>query len=645
MAQVSGADVWQDLAAYNLGDESKAPEQLAKLVAETPADQRGEIEQKLIAVLDSKDGTFDGKSWACRMLQRVGTDASVPALTKLLGDEKLSGYARLPLQRMTDSEAAGKALRDALGSAPDCAKPGIIGSLGERGDAKAVAQLSTMLCGADNAIVTESLRALGKIGGKDAAKALGDAKVDEDLEPVRLDALLMCADKSGDAGIYNKIFAGPSDVHRVAALRGLVRGGCAKSCSTVVDLLKGDNCYLRRGAMRLVVMEPSAGLTTAVAGALKGLSVEKQAEVIGLLGERGDKAALGALAACLDSENEAVRNATVAAVARLGGAEQVEALLGAGDAAMGAVARMTDPLVDAELIKLLKKASVAPAVVKALAQRGCTTAVPPILSLALADSADLRKAAWEALGSLATDEHADAMMKALLAAGDSDRRLAEGALKKLCGAARDQAACFDAMAAHYGDAETSTKALILELGSITGSGKALELAKGALGSGAELRDRALRALAAWSNADAAPALLDVAKGSEIEKECIIALRGYIRAAGVDKNRPSWKDKLTIYDTATELAERADEKRLIISGLRNVRRPEALKQLEGWLVDEGVKREAALAAMDLGWDLRKHHREAVAALSQKILETATDKGLISKAKRNYNETKPKDAPKK
>jgi len=640
-ARISAADVWQDLAAYKLGDESKAPEQLAKLVAETAVGQRGEIEQKLIGVLTSADATFDGKSWACRMLQRIGTEASIPALAKLLVEEKLSGYACLPLERMTDSAAAGKALRDALGKAPACAKRGIVASLGERADEAAVEQICALLSSSDAAIVDEALMALGKIGGAKAAKALDGAKVDAKLEAGRLDALLMCADKSGDAAIYAKVFAGSCDVHRVAALRGLIRADAAKACAIVVDALKGDDCYLRRGAMRLVVMEASDELTAAVAGAVKGLPVEKQAEVIGLLGERGDSAALGALAVCLDSESEAVRKATANAAAKLGGADQVAALLAAGESTLPAIASMADARVDAELIKQLNKGPAAALAVKALSMRGCVTAVPPILTLTTADDANVRKAAWGALAALATDEHADAMMKALLAAKDqTDKKLAEGALKRLCGTANDKNACFEVIAASYVQADDSTKALILDLGAIAGSKKALELAKGAMGESTELRGRAFRALAGWANADAAPALLELARNGSNEKESILALRGYIRVAGVDQRHPSWKEKLKMYQAASELAKRADEKRLILSGLRNVRRPEALKQLEACLSDEAVSKEAALAALDLGWDLRRHHREAVAAVSKKILETATDKGVIAKAKRNYNDTKPK-----
>ena len=48
----------------------------------------------------------------------------------------------------------------------------------------------------------------------------------------------------------------------------------------------------------------------------------------------------------------------------------------------------------------------------------------------------------------------------------------------------------------------------------------------------------------------------------------------------------------------------------------------------------------MAALDLGRDLRKRHRNEVAAIAKQILDSSTDKRILSKAKRNYNETKPK-----
>ena len=647
-------DLWKDLTSYQWGDESKAPEQLMKLVGETPADQLGGIEQKLITVLEAEDATPAGKQQACRILQRIGTDACVPALAKMLAAPALAHSARLPLQMMRGSEAAGTALRGALTKAPDEAKPGIIGSIAEHGDRKAVQALGSLVASKSPAVTRAALLALGKIGGDAAAKCLTSAKVPPALGAAHEEAILLCADTfaakkpSDAAALYSLVYEGDSCVHRVAALRGLVRTDAAKAAPLVTGLLKAQDSFMRRGAVRLVVMEKSADLTKAVAACVAGLSAAQQPEIIGALGERGDKAALDAITGLLKSNDKAVREAAIAAVGELGNEDSVRALLGAaGDdavknKALEALAGMTAKDVDVALVECLSDAAVRAAAIDALARRGTAGAAPVLLAMTVDKDPDVRRAAWEALPALASPDHMDAMMKAVLATKDQgERGCAEAAVKKFCGTVGDRNRCFEIAARRYGEAEESTKLLILDLGAIAGGGKALELAKGALESGSKtLRDRAIRALASWSDVSAGPTLLNLAKESSNEKECILALRGYIRVIGVDQRKPSHKDKLKMYGEAWQLAKRADEKRQIVSGLRNIKHPDALKQLGTHLDDADVKAEAGMAALDLGWDLRKRHRKEVAAISKQLLDTSTDKRILSKAKRNYNETKPR-----
>jgi HEAT repeat protein len=657
LACVARADLWQDLASYEWGGESKAPEQLMKLVGETPAEQLGVVEQKLIAVLGAKEATDAGKQHACRMLQRIGTDACVPALAELLADADLAHSARLPLQMMA-SEAAGAALRDALGKAPDGAKPGIIGSIAERGDAKAVKALGGLVNAKGAAVARAAALALGKIGGEDAARplyaCLTATRQRSSLAAARMEGALLCADglaagkPSAAAELYTLVYELESEVHQVAALRGLIRTDAAKAAKLVTGLLKADDSLLRRGAMRLVVMEKSVDLTKAVAACLSGLSPAQQAEVVGALGERGDRAALGAVTGLLKSGDQAVREAAIAAVGGLGDAGSVQALLeqvaddAVKDKALAALAGMTAPDVDVALIKCLEGGALKAGAITALARRGTAAAAPVLLGLTVDKDAGVRQAAWEALPALASADHMDIMMQAILATKDKgERGRAEGAIKKFCGTVSDRARCFEVAAERYGQAEESTKLLILDLGAIAGGGKALELTKGALASGNKtLRDRAIRALSSWSDVSATPALLELARSSADAKEQILALRGYIRGIGVDSRRPSHKDKLKMYGEAWGLAKRADEKRQIVSGLRNIKHPDALKALAAHLDDADVKAEASMAALDLGWDLRKRNRDDVAAIAKQILDTSTDKRILSKAKRNYNETKPK-----
>ncbi len=203
LAGSARADLWDDLARYEMGDATnKAPMQVTELITETAVGERGEIEARFIALLQSDAATPAAKWFACRMLQRVGTEACVPVLASLLHEEKLSHYARLTLERLTDSDAAGKALLKAVKDAPDQLKIGIIGSLGVRGDESAVKTIARYTKSENLALAKAAAEALGKIGGKPAAAALRKALAEQAALPVDADALLARAEAIKDPGTF-----------------------------------------------------------------------------------------------------------------------------------------------------------------------------------------------------------------------------------------------------------------------------------------------------------------------------------------------------------------------------------------------------------------------------------------------------------
>src|SRR5262245_16754465 len=71
-------------------------------------------EQEFITILQS-DGPEADKALACKKLAVVGSDASVPELAKLLGNEHLASWARIALEAIPGA-AADDALRSAAGS-------------------------------------------------------------------------------------------------------------------------------------------------------------------------------------------------------------------------------------------------------------------------------------------------------------------------------------------------------------------------------------------------------------------------------------------------------------------------------------------------------------------------------------------------
>src|SRR4030042_1058322 len=153
-------------------------------------------EGKLIAVLKSADTSHKEKVDSGRQLAIIGGKDSVAPLAALLGDEKLSHIARYGLEKNPDP-AVDEAFRDALGKVKGRPLVGVIGSIGVRRDARAVAALAKFLNDSDSDVAQAASRALGSIGNTDAAKTLQGALKDAP-KANQLDAcegLLRCAER------------------------------------------------------------------------------------------------------------------------------------------------------------------------------------------------------------------------------------------------------------------------------------------------------------------------------------------------------------------------------------------------------------------------------------------------------------------
>jgi hypothetical protein len=168
------------------------------------------------------------------MLQHIGRAECVPAVAALLADKEadVRESARRTLQK-NPSEEAGTALRAALDKASDPAwRVAMINAVADRRDAAATAAFLKALGDADADVAIAGARALGKVGGPAAAKALADArkKAADKARPAVVDALLLAADgmvaagkKDDAAAIYTSLYV-PDEPKaiRIAALRGLI---------------------------------------------------------------------------------------------------------------------------------------------------------------------------------------------------------------------------------------------------------------------------------------------------------------------------------------------------------------------------------------------------------------------------------------
>jgi HEAT repeat protein len=606
---------FQKALGFKLGGDSgplNAVSDLARQSVGKPK-ERAHVEEQLLAILQSPKATEDAKDFACRQLVVVGTETCVPVLAGLLTDEGMSHMARYALARI-EAESAGAALREALGKAKGRPLLGIIGSLGDRQDKKAIPAL-TKLAGHDDADVAKTaVAALGKIDGEEVLPTIEKASKSGTAEvaAVALDARLRIAANLLDQGkaeqaraIYADVQDSAKAIHvRTAALRGLVLSA-NDGATMIVKPLLGDDPAMRRAAIGLVREIRGEQATKTFAAQLPKLSPEGKVLLINALTDRGDRAAAPAVLKAAQSDNADVQAAALKALGTLGTADSVPLLAKAAaaeektvaSAAQSSLRRLSADGVNEAILALLPKsdAKAKAQLVRILADRRADEAVPTLIKLTGDPDEGVRREAFRAIGEMAGADALPSLVSLLLKAeGDSARRAAEKAVVTVADQVEDASQRTEALLAALPKADPEDKVSLLRIVARFGGEKALAATTDALTSdNQQVKDAAVRALSKWPEPTAADALMGIIKSTDNNTHRVLALRGYVRLMALPSNRTA-KETLAQCQEVMKLAKSPAEKKLVLSAMANVHHPLALDVLQPYAQNPDLKAEAQAA---------------------------------------------------
>jgi len=394
---------------------------------------------------------------------------------------------------------------------------------------------------------------------------------------------------------------------------------------------------------------PGEELTKKFAGLLPDLDTDAQAGLIEALGERGDAAAKPAVLEMLDHANVKIRAASLEAIGLLGDASDISALAAKTDggtpaerrAARQGLVRLKGNDINAAIIEELgaenAEANVRAALLEVLATRGASETVPTVLECAREEDPAVRLAALGALRILASEKNAGDLVKLLNnSAGEADRRKAELAVLTIC--SRDGEACTGPIIEGLGDADAASRIVLLRALARIGSADALQRVAAALDDKDEaVRDEAVRMLANWRGDAVVEHLMKLAKNKDNPRHQTLAIRGLVRLAGPQEDKPL---DLAMLSEVIGLAQRPQEKRLVIGALGNASSPEALDFAVETMKDSEVGQAAACAAVAIAEKIGAGHEDKVRAAMKKVNEMASDLGVLQRAELVLN---PPDEP--
>ena len=611
---------------------------------------------KCLEIIQSADVADNDKAIAFKRLAVFGTKYAVPALAPILEDEKWAHYARYSLEPLPDP-SVDETFRAALGKLKGRLLVGVINSIGVRQDPEAVEALKKLL-DQDDEIVAAATAALGKIATKEAVATLKEqlAKTSGDLKIEVADACLACADQlllrgDKDAALDLLETIRKADVPLFvveAATQNEILAQGEGGIALMVEQLKSDNAALRGVSLRAARLIPGETVAKALLGLLDSVPADQQAKLLTAMADRGDAAALPAVVKAAGSDVEELRLSAIEALVSLGGADNVGLLLKAAaddDEDISAAAKKVLVMIPGDDVDAAVVAAVADSQGEALAvaidaagERRIMAASAALQKAAQSPNTEIQLAAVEALGkTVGLGELPGLIDRLINAKNDEEKAVAEQAVKDTVIRMPDEDACAAKIAECMADAPAAVKVFLMErLLDISGQTALKTVVAVARSDDEAMKDNATRILGSWVSADAAPELLELAKDLKENKYKIRALRGYIRIAR--QLNPSEEDRMKICANTLVIAERVDEKKLVLEVLGRYPSAAALAIAVSAADDAEIGENASQVALGIAEKIVDSDKAAVAEAMPKIIEKTKNAGRAAKAKELLNRAK-------
>ncbi len=534
---------------------------------------------------------------------------------------------------------------------------GVINSIGNRRDARAVDGLVAKLKDNNADVASAAAVALGHIGGEQATKALEQslAGAPAGIRSAVAEGCILCAekllaeDKSAEAGkLYDTVRQADVPTQRMLeATRGAILARRSDGIGLLVEQLKSTD-KARVGIGLWTARElPGRDVTEALAGEMDRLDTDRQPLLLLALADRSDEAVLPAVLKAAQSGAGKLRITAVNVLARLGNASCMPVLLDAAaadeaelaQAAKVALTGLPGRDVDADLLARLPQATgrMRQVLIELAGQRQMGAALPAILQSVEDADAGVRSAAVQATGVLGADKQATDLVRLLQKARNArDRADIEKALLAISG--RGGAACVPHLLPLMQSSDSALRVTGLNALAVAGGPEALAAVKSAVKDKEEaVQDEAVRTLSTWPNnwpgdTGVAEVLLTLAKSDAKLSHQVLGLRGYLQYVQSDTKLGDVA-KVTTISEVLPLAQRPEEKRLVIAALGTIPAAGSLELLMTLAAEPAVAEEACSALVNLaGKDISGVSREQ----RQQALQTAVEKSQNDATKRRAGE---------
>jgi uncharacterized protein len=604
------------------------------------------IEQKLIEFLSS-NATLAAKQFACEDLSIVGGEKAVPTLTEMLVMAETTNMARYALERIP-SEKAEKALLDSLLKTSGAIRIGIINSLGVKESVQSIDQIKPLMYDSDMDTALAAISALGRMGSEKAANALleGTNKVKTELQLSAYQSCISSAEKMIAAGNTTAGYAVCRNIYddakssriRGAALQGMVAAKGNQAGDMIIAAIKSEDDQLRQMAFPLARNIDDEKMTVTLAMCFDSLEPENQVQLLTVLAERGDKSALSTVAKAAKSSDQAVRQAALQAVGKIGDESSVIMLAeasakGRGDeqkAARNSLYVVSGKSIDAAFLSELAKAQgdVKIELIKAVKERMIRDAYAELVTAARSPDSKVRLEAFKALKEIGTDRDLSQIIELLVQeSAQTNLNDAENTVVAIAKKADKEDAQVDTILKKLGQAtEPRIKASLLTvLGKIENTKGLPALREGLNDQNPDLVIASVRALSKWPTDEPINDLLRLAKQSTDDTQRILATRGFVRMIEMNKSRSN-EELAQMYQQAMSLAKDDGEKKNIFASLSAAKSIAAMQLAAEAINDPVLGNQAKIACVEIAEKIYGIYPQYVKNVLRDCMAAAQDQPL-------------------
>jgi HEAT repeat protein len=648
--------ICSEIIPAGTGDDTKARfavESLSRYLSQKGKESDRAFWEKICIEYATNQKENGVKDFFMKQLQTIGGEATVEAMKPFLADKEMC-HPALAAILSAGGDKAEVVLAESLKNSALACPAAVMNALASMKSRLAVNEYIAWANDLSINTKASAYNALAQSGSPEAlpvlSKAARDLSYRWDVSGAT-SALLNYAEAVGENG----------DIRTMDKICNLVMSKC-KDKLTIQNKIKALKIYVgfhgidamkeltkaaeypdktyRNAAFNVSLAIPGNKITENWIDYFSKAIPEARPEIISMLGERGDKSALGLITAGLNDNDPNVRTDSVMAVAKLSGKEAVpqlidyiERLPGEADqqAAKSALMTIAGDKEVALLTNVLKDGSSAAmkTVIELLAWNKGNEYFTKVLPFTSAEDESLKAAAYKALSDLAGPEDQSELIDLLAVTEDKYVGDIQDALAAAAGKINDRSGRSDIILKAIEG--SSFKEKLIPVLARTGGREALDVVlKEFENGGPALRDICFRTLTSWQDYTASSALYEIcASGNKTFEEP--AFRGYIRQI---RSAPvNDEQKLLKFRKIMPYALNPERKIDVINELGKLKTYQTLFFVSDYLDDPATSAAAATAAMHIALPSADTEAGMYGSLVREILTKAASK--LAGAETEYN----------